>query len=105
MVRVIERSGGRYEIQEVEFGTVYKWCPECVVVECDCGDMTILTPSMATCWCGADHTALVRGELLSWGTRGLGDKALHPWPMLRIAKALGCLIKALETEGTGRQRE
>jgi len=49
MARVIERSGGRYEVQEVEFGTVYKWCPECVVVECDCGDMTILTPSMATC--------------------------------------------------------
>ena len=49
MVKVIERSVERYEVQEVEFGRVYKWCPECVVVECDCGDMMILTPSMATC--------------------------------------------------------
>jgi len=40
MVRVIERSGGRYEVQEVEFGRVYKWSPECVVIECDCGEMT-----------------------------------------------------------------
>ena len=79
MVRVIERSGGRYEVQEVEFGRVYKWCPECFVIECDCGEMTILTPSMAICGCGADHTSLVRGELLSWGTRSLGDKTLHPW--------------------------
>ncbi len=75
MVTVIERSGGRYEVQDVEFGQVYKWCPECVVVECDCGEMTILTPSMATCRCGADHTALVRGEHV---TRR-GDEALHPW--------------------------
>jgi hypothetical protein len=79
MARVIERSGGRYEVQEVEFGQVYKWCPECVVIECDCGEMTILTSSMATCWCGADHTPLVRGELLSRGTRDLRDKTLHPW--------------------------
>lgn len=76
MVRVIERSGGRYEVQDVEFGQVYKWCPECVVVECDCGEMTILTPSMATCRCGADHTDLVRGEHVA---RRSGDEALHPW--------------------------
>ena len=27
MVTIIERTGGRYEIQDVEFGKVYKWCP------------------------------------------------------------------------------
>jgi hypothetical protein len=85
MVKVIERSGGRYEVQEVEFGRVYRWCPECVVIECDCGEMTILTPSGATCRCGADHIALIRGEL----DRRLGDEELHPW---RYAK---------EREGAG----
>jgi hypothetical protein len=89
MVRVLERSGGRYEVQEVEFGTVYKWCPECVVIECDCGEMTILTPSMATCWCGADHAALVRGELLTRSTRGLVDKALHPWRYAKDREGAG----------------
>ena len=85
MVKVIERSGGRYEVQEVEFGRVYRWCPECVVIECDCEEMTILTPSGATCRCGADHIALIRGEL----DRRLGDEELHPW---RYAK---------EREGAG----
>jgi hypothetical protein len=75
MVRVIERSGGRYDVQEVEFGRVYRWCPECVVIECDCGEMTILTSSEATCRCGTDHIALVRGEL----DRRLGEEELHPW--------------------------
>ncbi len=75
MATVIERSGGRYDVQEVEFGRVYRWCPECVVIECDCGEMTILTPSEATCRCGADHIALIRGEL----DRRLGDEELHPW--------------------------
>ncbi len=86
MVRVIERSGGRYEVQEVEFGQVYKWCPECVVVECDCGEMTILTPSMATCRCGADYTALVRGEHVA---RRLGDEALHPWRYAKDREGMG----------------
>lgn len=86
MVRVIERSGGRYEVQDVEFGQVYKWCPECVVIECDCGEMTILTPSAATCGCGADHAALVRGKL---DDRQSGDKALHPWRYAGDREGLG----------------
>jgi len=89
MVRVIERIGERYEVQEVEFGRVYKWCPECVVIECDCGEMTILTPSMAMCRCGADHTALVREELLSRGIRSLGDKVLHPWRYAKNREGAG----------------
>jgi len=68
---------------------VYKMCPECVVIECDCGEMTILTPSMATCWCGADHTTLVRGELLTRGTRGLEDKALHLWRYAKDRESAG----------------
>ncbi len=46
MVEVIERIEERYDTYEVEFGTVYRWCPGCVVVECDCGERSILTASM-----------------------------------------------------------
>jgi len=44
---------------------------------------------MATCWCGADHTALVRGELLSRDTRSLGDEALHPWRYAKDREGAG----------------
>ena len=37
MAKVIERVQSRYEVEEVEFGKVYKWCPEHIVVECQCG--------------------------------------------------------------------
>src|SRR5215208_1573747 len=36
-MRIVERVAGHYEAQEVEFGRVYTWNPECVVAECDCG--------------------------------------------------------------------
>ncbi len=73
---IIESAEGRYESQDVKFGTVYRWCPECVVLECDCGERLILTSSVTTCRCGTDHTAVVREEL---AVRRLGDEALHPW--------------------------
>jgi hypothetical protein len=76
VVEVIERTEGRYDTYEVEFGTVYRWCPECVVVECDCGERPTLTASMTICsGCGADHVAAVQ-EL---NTRQLTDETVHPW--------------------------
>ncbi len=64
MVRVIKHLEGRYETQDVEFGKVYRWCPECVVIECDCGARQTLTASMTSCGeCGADHAVVVREEL------------------------------------------
>ena len=36
-------------VQEVEFGRVYKWCPEYVVIECDCGERLSLTGSTTVC--------------------------------------------------------
>ena len=33
MLEVIERAEGRYDAREVEFGTVYRRCPEGVVAE------------------------------------------------------------------------
>jgi hypothetical protein len=37
LAKVIECAKARYEIQDVEFGKVYKWRPEQVLVECQCG--------------------------------------------------------------------
>ena len=31
MLTAIERTGGHYEVQEVDFGKVYRWCPEHVI--------------------------------------------------------------------------
>ncbi len=78
----VERAGGYYEVQEVEFGRVYRWCPEHVVVECECGESLTLTGSTTTCrWCGVDHAATIRKEL---GSRGqLSEEALHPWRYAR----------------------
>ena len=49
MTTVIEHTEGHYEVQRTSYGEAYVWCPECVVVECD------------------------RGEL------GSSEGALHPW--------------------------
>ena len=76
MTTIVERNAGRYEVQEVEFGRVYKWRPERVVVECDCGDRAALTLSAPVCRCGADHTAIVREELADLSPE---DETLHPW--------------------------
>ena len=77
MTSVVERIEGRYEVQEVEFGKVYRWCPECIVIECYyCGERPTLTRSTTTCDCGADYAATVREELTS---RRSGEEALHPW--------------------------
>lgn len=78
MVTIVERTEGHYDVREVEFGRVYRWCPDCVVVECDCGErLTLSASSTATCHrCGADHTAALRAEVAA---KQLGDEALHPW--------------------------
>ena len=76
-MQVIERTEGHYDVQEVEFGTVYRWCPECVVVECYCGERQTPTHSQSTCpACGADHAAIFREELAA---RRVGDETIHPW--------------------------
>ena len=75
MTTVVEFDAGRYEVQEVEFGRVYRWRPEQVTVECDCGERAILTASEATCRCGVDHTAAIREETVVCSE----DETLHPW--------------------------
>ena len=76
-MKVIVRSEGHYNAQKVQFGTVYRWCPGSVVVECDCGERPILTHSETTCLeCGGEHADIVREELAARRAR---DETIHPW--------------------------
>jgi hypothetical protein len=80
MAIILERTEGHYDVQEVEFGMVYRWCPESVVVECDCGEKLTLTGSVTICrCCGVDHAGMLREEGEVAGHRQSGDEALHPW--------------------------
>ncbi len=72
MTTVIECIEGHYEVQQTSYGEAYVWCPECVVVECDCGETPILSDSQTVCSCGTDHTSLVRKALAS-------QRAPHSW--------------------------
>ena len=77
-MQVIERSEGHYDAQKVQFGTVYRWCPGSVVVECDCGERPSLTHSETTCpHCSGEHADIVREEVAA--ARELEDAAMHPW--------------------------
>ena len=77
MAKVIERVRARYEVQDVEFGKVYKWRPEHIVVECQCGQRLSLTSSATSCVeCGTDH-GLALKEASANGYQS--DQILHPW--------------------------
>jgi hypothetical protein len=80
MAKVIERARARYEVEDVEYGKVYRWKPESLLVECECGEMVTLTHSETTCEkCGAEHAAIV-GEALHAGLQDTGDR---PWRYLQ----------------------
>ena len=82
-VRVIERARAGYEVEEAEYGKVYRWQPESVTVECEeCGKRSThtnsgLIRSLITCECGKDHTARIREELVFQVLDE--DEDLHPW--------------------------
>jgi hypothetical protein len=76
MTTVIERAEGHYEVQTTSYGRAYVWCPECVVVECDCGERMVLTASESVCRCGADHGPLAPENGAS---RRQPDQVLYPW--------------------------
>jgi hypothetical protein len=46
LAKLIEKVEAGYEIQDVEMGKVYRWCPESVVVRCGCGKRLSLTVSI-----------------------------------------------------------
>ena len=76
-MRTIKRTEGYYEVEDVEFGRVYRWAPESVVVACDCGQRSELTRCEAICkGCGTEHTDAVLEEL---GVPSMADEAAHPW--------------------------
>ena len=75
--KVIERTEGYYETQEVPFGVVYQWHPGYLLIECACGKRLALTCFISTCTeCGADYASVVQEELAGQCSE---DEALHPW--------------------------
>ena len=80
MTKVIERVRAHYEVEDVEMGKVYRWCPARVVLECTCGEELTLSAFRSTCLeCGADHAATVE-EVLAARPEDKGD---HPWRSLQ----------------------
>jgi hypothetical protein len=76
VTQVIERVKAHYEVEAVEMGTVYRWCPESVVIECECGERATLTASRTSCAeCEADHEATTE-EVLDVRQE---DNVDHPW--------------------------
>ena len=82
----IERIGGNYEVEELEFGLVYRWRPERFVVECDCGERMITSGPEFVCGCGSDHGPAVRENRLEGRPE---VAALHPWRFAREREGVG----------------
>jgi hypothetical protein len=89
--KVIERVEARYDVQDVEFGRVYKWHPESVLIECECEERLSLSASATFCRaCGADHTVLSKRR--SWLSGCTRTKSYTPGATLgRIDKTQGSL--------------
>ena len=87
-MRIIERLEGYYEAQDVQFGRVYRWCPESVLIECACGrrsayKRSTIIASVIACECLRENTADIRAELLVAQPPEEKDEALHPWRYAR----------------------
>jgi hypothetical protein len=85
-MRVIERIAEHYDVQESLFDRLYKWCPECVVVECSaCGRRTthkrvkIISSEVTECECGKGHAACIREELVIQVLDEEYEAHRHPW--------------------------
>ena len=83
-MQIIERVAEHYDTQEMEFGRIYRWCPECVVVECDCGKrMTlkrsdIISSGFICEECSAKVSPSIREEVVI-ELLDEDDAAIHPW--------------------------
>jgi hypothetical protein len=85
---IVEHLEGHYEAHEMQFGVVYKWSPESVVIECECGARPTLTASKSICsGCGVDYALVARRELN--GSQRTVDKVLHPWRYAGDRKGYG----------------
>jgi hypothetical protein len=85
VAKVIERVQAHYEVRDVEMGKVYRWRPESVVVECECGKNPILIASETTCrGCGTDHRAIVEEVVLEARPEDNENEIeQHPWRSVR----------------------
>jgi hypothetical protein len=93
-VQIIERVAEHYDTQEMEFGRIYRWCPECVVVQCKCGKRVTLTRSdlieaEPECECGMDQTVSVREEVVLELVDEDYEAHHHPWRYWRTTKDTG----------------
>jgi hypothetical protein len=82
-MRIIEHVEAHYEVQDVDFGKVYKWHPDSAIIECECGkrstySQSSLIGSVATCECGKDHMDPIQEEEFITPLPE-DDEALHPW--------------------------
>jgi len=75
---IVGRLEGHYEAQDIPFGVLYKWSPESVVINCECGARPSFTASNTICGgCGVDYALIARQELNS--SQSTVDRVLHPW--------------------------
>jgi len=75
MLTAVKRTGGHYEVQELDFGRVYRWCPEHVDIACECGER--LDVAATACpRCGANLAATIAAVPTAGRSE---DQALHPW--------------------------
>ncbi len=80
MTRIIERVEAHYEVHELEMGTLYRWCPQSIVLQCNCGANPTLTTSKTTCsGCGADLAAITE-EMLDPCPE---EEVMRPWRSVR----------------------
>lgn len=67
---------GHYEVEELPYGSDYRWVPARALVECDCGRTMDVDVGHAVCsGCGSDLADLVREV----SGRRLPDEVLRPW--------------------------
>ena len=62
MLTAAKRTGGHYEVQELDFGRVYRWCPERVDIECECGERLDVTASPRPPASGAGRATRLRSK-------------------------------------------
>ncbi len=97
-MRVVERVAGRYDMEEVgDFGRVYRWHPESVLVECECGRRTALKrsdviDSRPCCECGAVPTGAIREELVLEVLDESREADRRPWRYWRTSERTGLPI-------------
>ena len=91
---MIEYVEAGYEVEEVEFGKVYKWHPAHIVLECQCGERLSLSASTPSCGeCASDHVLAVKASRRYQRTSTRATKPSTPGDTPRKAKMVPCLFE------------